>query len=177
MAENSNPVNFCPRCGETLQSGIAYCPKCGYPIPGSGENAPQAYPQQPYAQPYYTQPPVQTKRPFYAGILLVLSGLVAFAVAATVFTSADSIIQSITDQLGQSIPGVQDIINVMVAIGIFVGSMAIISGYCALKRKWFPLAVIGGIFGLFTLGIFFLEGSIMGLIGLILILMSRNEFH
>lgn len=177
MADTSNPINFCLRCGETLQAGIAFCPKCGYPIPGSGAVAQQAYPQQPYAQPYNAQPPVPTKRPLYAGILLILSGLVAFAVATTVFTMSDSIIQSITDQLGQSVPGVQNIINVMIAIGILIGSMAIIGGYCALKRKWYLLAVIGGVFGLFTLGVFFVEGSIMGLIGLILILMSRNEFH
>jgi hypothetical protein len=39
-----------------------------------------------------------------------------------------------------------------------------------------PLALIGAIFGLFTFGLFFFEASILSLIALILIAISKNEF-
>jgi hypothetical protein len=43
-----------------------------------------------------------------------------------------------------------------------------------LQRKHFALAIVGGIFGI--LGIGFLLGSLLALIGLILIVVGRKEF-
>ena len=69
--------------------------------------------------------------------------------------------------------------SVLSICGIIIALCSIITfagGIVAIKRKAWSLAVIGGILGLFTIGLMFL-GSIFSLIGLILVLISRKEFQ
>jgi len=56
------------------------------------------------------------------------------------------------------------------AIILVLGVIAILGGIFALQRKHFGIAILGGIFGL---GGWFIPG----LIGLILVAVSREEFH
>ena len=68
--------------------------------------------------------------------------------------------------------------EVFLIFGVFVlisSIIAMIGGIFAIQKTNYPMAVLGGIFALFTF--FFLIGSILGLIGLILIAISRNEFR
>jgi hypothetical protein len=53
--------------------------------------------------------------------------------------------------------------------------VAIAGGAVALKRMMWPVALIGGICAIFSLGPCFLA-SILGLIGLIMIAMAKDEF-
>ena len=176
MPDDPAPINFCVHCGEYLRPGVTYCPKCGTPVAGSGVAAQQpSYGQYGYGQPNKLQP-VQTKKPFYAGILLLLAGMSGFATALSVYLDRDAIVAEAEVIYGQAIPGAEGIIIALAVAWVIIGVMTIIGAYAAFQRKWLALAVIGGVMGLFSGGIIFLEGSLMALMALVLILMSRSEF-
>jgi len=61
------------------------------------------------------------------------------------------------------------------AVGVIFGLFAIIGGAMAVRRKSWGLALVGSILGLFTIG-FVGEATVLSLIALILIAISRREF-
>jgi len=121
-------------------------------------------------------PAMQTKKPFYAGVLLALSGIIGFVTAASVYLDREAIISEAETIYGQPIPGAESIIMALAVAWVAIGIVALGGSYASFQRKWFAFALIGSIFGLFTGGVLFLEGSIMSLIALVLLLMSRAEF-
>jgi len=60
------------------------------------------------------------------------------------------------------------------AIGIIFSLIALLGGVFAIQRKMWGLGIAGGVLGLFSFGFFL--GSILALIGLILIAVSHKEF-
>src|SRR3989304_5163786 len=77
------------------------------------------------------------------------------------------------------IPGAEGLAAIIVvcgAIGIIFGLIALIGGVMALQRKKWSLALIGSILGLFTIGFVVFEASILSLVALILLAISKNEF-
>jgi hypothetical protein len=76
------------------------------------------------------------------------------------------------------IPGlpvdVGGIVTICGGIGIIFSIFPLIGGIFAIQRKMWGLGVAGGVLGIFSLG--FIIGSILALIGLILIAVSRREF-
>jgi hypothetical protein len=75
-----------------------------------------------------------------------------------------------------SVEQLQSILATCSIIGCIISIFALVGGIVAVKRKAWGLAIVGGILGLFTIGPFFL-GSIISLIGLILVAISRKEFQ
>ena len=59
-------------------------------------------------------------------------------------------------------------------VDLAFGVVATVGGVFALTRRHFGLAVTGGVFAILGLGL--LIGSLLGLIGLILVLVSRRDF-
>lgn len=57
---------------------------------------------------------------------------------------------------------------------LVLSALALAGGWACIRRKAFPLAVVGAVAGIFTFG--FIVGSIVSALALILILMSRKEF-
>jgi hypothetical protein len=176
MPDDPAPINFCVHCGEYLRSGAGFCPKCGASVAGATSSTPAAYQGPPGTWQPSTGQPVQSKKPFYAGMLLTFSGIIGFVTAASVYLDREAIVAEAESIYGQAIPGAEGII-IALAIGwVVIGVMALAGAYASFQRKWFGLALIGAIFGLFTGGVLFLEGSIMGLIALVLLIMCRAEF-
>lgn len=60
------------------------------------------------------------------------------------------------------------------AIGIILSLFALLGGIMSLLRKNWALALVGGILGLFTIG--FIIGSVLSLVALILIAVSKKEY-
>jgi hypothetical protein len=60
-------------------------------------------------------------------------------------------------------------------VDLIFGVLAVIGSIFALKRTHFGLAVVGGVFAF--LGFGFVVGTLIGLIGLILVVVARREFH
>jgi hypothetical protein len=61
-------------------------------------------------------------------------------------------------------------------IGAVLSIFTLAGGIVTIKRKAWGLAVIGGVLGLFTIGPMLL-GSVLSLIGLILVAISRKDFQ
>lgn len=59
-------------------------------------------------------------------------------------------------------------------MAIIFSIIALIGGYFALKRKNFPIAIIGAILGIFSIGFFL--GSILAVIALFLLILARHDF-
>src|SRR5512137_2385719 len=133
MPEDSAPINFCVRCGEYLRPGVAYCPKCGAPVPGAATSSSPAY----QVQPGPTQPAMgqalQTKRPFYAGILLSLAGLIGFATSASVYFNKDAIITEAEGIYGQPIPGAEGIVVALAVAWVLIGVVTLAGAYASFQ--------------------------------------------
>lgn len=119
----------------------------------------------------------RSKNLTWAGILLFLSGLVGFAVASIVLLMSDEIIAEVQAIYQDQLPDMNPIILALAVFWSIAGVFSIIGGICALKRRYYPLAIIGSVMALFTGGVLLFEGSIMGMVALILLLRSRHEFR
>ena len=62
------------------------------------------------------------------------------------------------------------------AIGIIFSLIALIGGFMGIQRKMWGLALAGGIFGILGVGLFGV-GSLLSLIGLILVAISHGDFR
>ena len=75
-----------------------------------------------------------------------------------------------------SIEQLQSILMACATIGVILSIFPILGGIFALKSKMWGIALVGGILGLFTIGPVFIS-SILSLIAIILLAMSRGEFQ
>lgn len=163
MAAEAPKVDFCIRCGEYLRPGLSFCPKCGAPLTAGA----------PYRD--EIRPAAATKRPTWAGILLILSGVVGFVMTVYLLLDSKAIIEQAEQLYGGDLPGAEGVMLALAGFASFAGAMSLIGGICALRRRNYLLAILGAVFGLMTIG-FFMEGSIMALIALFLLLTSKREF-
>ena len=135
------------------------------------------YPESPLKQEQPMQSTHPSSLPIIGGILLIIAGLSGLFIWTSALALDPSMIQNVlpadspitADQL-------QSILFTCGIIGCILSIFALTGGIVALKRKAWGLALLGGILGLFTIGPFFL-GSILALIGLILIALSKKDFN
>lgn len=149
----------CVSCGRALDFSANVCPYCG----------------RDYRTPVYVPSKPKSLKPVVGGILIVIAGLAALIMGLLVLTINQADMQA-SGTLPEDITW-EDIEAILGACGIIViifGAIAMIGGLFGIIRKHFGLAIIGGIFAL--LGIGFVIGSVMALIGLILVAISRDEF-
>jgi len=115
--------------------------------------------------------------PLIAGILFILAGLSGLFTWASALAIDPSMIQGLLPPDSPiTAEQLQSILMVCGAIGCILSIFTLAGGIVALKRKAWGLAVIGGILGLFVIGPLFM-GSILSLIGLILVIISKNQFQ
>jgi len=121
--------------------------------------------------PMYGAPPAkpQTMMPMIAGILLILSAIIAIAFWAYVAFVAAAFASFLP------MGGLTTIIAICGGIFIILGIIELLGGVMALRRKMWALALVGSILGLFTVGFYGLS-SILSLVGLIILAISRKEF-
>jgi hypothetical protein len=159
-AESS--VRMCVSCGRKIDFASNVCPYCGHD----------------YRMPAYA--PVQKHKsamPVVGGVLILIAGLLAIGMGL-MYLALD--VNQLEDS-GVTLPpevSTQDLQNILYICGAVVlifGIIALLGGVFAIQRKSFVLAVCGGIFGM--IGIGFLFGAVLSLIGLILVLVSRHEFQ
>ena len=111
----------------------------------------------------------KTWKPMVGGILLVIAGVIAVVEWA--------LLTAVLAAFLSFIPGVSGIVFVCGAIGVIFGLIALLGGIMAIRRRMWGIAMVGSILGLFTIGFaVFFETSILSLIALILIAMSKKEF-
>jgi hypothetical protein len=170
LATSSNErLGFCPRCGEYLKEEMTQCPKCGLIIREAIPSMEQISPRTPVT--------VGSTRLTLGAACLVISGLIGLAMASFLMANKEAIIAEITSLYGNQMGSIPDAVTFLVIFWIISGILASLGGYFAFKRQHLRIALMGGVFALGTFGLVFLEGSVMGLIGLVLIWLSRREFH
>jgi len=141
---------WCPQCGRPKSVHVDLCDYCRQ----SGT--------EPSKGNYYeTSYDPEMNLPQIGGLLILISGLLGVIYGtATVSTVA-----------GSDLPlAVTCFTGLMVVFGL----IAIFGGISAMERKNAVYAVLGGVFGLLSIG--FYIGSVMSLVGLVLVIKSYNEF-
>lgn len=133
----------------------------------------------------YISPKKKTSKSTIAGILLILSGLIAIfmwlSLAAIEISSIEDVILPELESLDMGNESVsftaeyiKDIFVVCGTIGFFISLFEIIGGILAIKKHMWSISFIAAFIGIFAFG-FFLS-SILSIIGLVLIFTSREEF-
>jgi hypothetical protein len=121
----------------------------------------------------------KSNKPLIAGILLLIAGLLGIYtwVTASFFELDPSIIESLRQSGADfSIEQLESILSICSTIGLILSIFPILGGILSIKRKNWSLCIIMGIIGLFTIGPL-LSSSFLSLIGLILIVLSKDEFR
>ena len=118
----------------------------------------------------------KTVIPVIGGVLILIAGIFGLFMGGILLAiDFDEL-----DEWGVDVAGVtdmvEDILTVCGTIWIILGLIAVIGGFFGVMRKHWGIAVVGGVMGLFVIGPMAL-GSILALVGLILVAVSRNEFE
>jgi len=141
-------------------------------VPRPEEFGQRPRPQEPFPQ-AWPQAARPSPRALLGGVLLILSGLIGAGSAYLAFT------QPLTAaQIGelQNMTASDLAANaLLVSLIFYAQAFAFLGGIMALQRKNWKLAVFCGAASLLNVGIFLL-GSLAGLAGLVLIIISRREF-
>ena len=125
--------------------------------------------------------------PIIAGILLIISGVLSVVMWMGLASMDVSLIgstilpefESISSEYGSiafSEESIKELFVICGSIGFFLSIITILGGIMSIKKQMWGVALAGGILGLFTIGPLF-SSSILSLIGLILIIISKNEFQ
>jgi len=121
--------------------------------------------------------------PKIAGILLIIAGILALVYWIQFLLLDITILESYIDidQLQQldptiTIEQIVEILNTCAVIECVISIFPILGGILAIKKKLWGISLVGSIIGLFTLGIIF-TSSILSLISLILLIISKKEFQ
>jgi hypothetical protein len=132
------------------------------------------------------QPTHPSSKPLIAGIFLIIAGLLGILFWSIILAFDPSTLDPLMLQntlpadspisLEQLQSMLHSILLTCGIIGCILSIFTLVGGIVAVKRKAWGLAIVGGILGLFTIGPY-LIGSIMSLIGLILVIVSRKNFQ
>jgi uncharacterized protein (DUF983 family) len=105
--------------------------------------------------------PKETVKPIIGGVLIILGALVELYVGYVLAWTGEAF-SGITF-------GMSDFLTVCGAIVLLLGIVALLGGVLSIMRKVYGLAILGGILSI-------PGGVIPGLVGLILVAMSHEEF-
>lgn len=122
----------------------------------------------------------ESKKPLIAGILMIIACILAIASAAQILL-LDIDTLNIEDEIqGEEVQGlesiIQTIMNICGAVFLILGIVLLIGGILAIKRIHWGFALGASIAGVFSGGPLFLA-SLLSLIALVLIYMSKEEFE
>jgi len=194
-------MKFCQNCGKELEPGTNFCPVCGKPIRGTGDfqaqmPMPMSMPNQPSGQPpYFSQPQQQqpsngyfrTSKPIVGGILIVIGAVWCLVMGLlcvlnlTIFSHSYSYYNDFNYWIDGEI---WLAIIITIAVFEFWGfAIGLTGAVLTFKRTRFVIAIIGASFVIVGAGLAFLVYLplaililILGILGLIFIAISKNEF-
>lgn len=136
-----------------------------------------------FVEPIPQQPSNKFSITSIAGFILIIAGLLAIFNWIQIFLLDITTIESFVDinQIKEFYPSITyeqllDFFNTCAIIGIVISIFPILGGLIAIQRKFYYIAIAGSIIGLFSIGILF-TSSFLSLIGLILLVISRQKFQ
>ena len=121
---------------------------------------------------------INDSKPLIAGILLIISGIMGLLTWIAALSIDLSMIDlSMMEAQNMTIPTDQlnMFISICAIIGIFFSILPILGGILSIKKNIWIGAIICSVFGIFTIGPFFIS-SILSLVSLILIFISKEQF-
>lgn len=152
----------CVSCGREIPMDANVCQYCGH------DYRVQAGP---------AMPKEKSVLSLVGGILILIAGLMGLAMGGILLMAAGNV-DTLTDW-GVDVAGVgdmlEDILTVCGAIFIVLGLIAVLGGFFGVMRKHWGIVILGGVLGLFVLGPYML-GSLLALVGLILVAISKKDF-
>ena len=145
----------CSSCGRMVDPFARVCQYCGR---GFGH--------------YEQAPLIESKSPSsiwlnVAGILMIISGIVAFYTSSRFFLAEELVFEEYGIRVGS--------IGYCGVLEIIFGIVAILGGYLATAQRKFLFALIGSIVGMLSFGPLWV-GSIMAFVGLLLIVIHKDDF-
>jgi len=159
-ASNQGKTRNCVSCGRAIAWDANVCQYCGHDF-----RAPAAAP-----------PHEKTMLSIVGGILILVVGIMGLAIGG-VFFAID--ISDLDAYDFGSITGFEDtlqnILYVCGAIFVILGLIAAVGGFFGVRRKHWGLAILGGVLGLFIITPYFI-GSLLSLVGLVLLAVSKKDF-
>jgi len=158
----------CPSCRQGIPLGSKVCPECGYRI--RPEEVPEV--ERPPLTPRATAPSSGFSRPGLGGALIILSGLLALLTGIYTAVEPGYIMEMFSDL---DLPIEEGVVVASGILTMIFGIIAMSGGYFAIRRRHWGLAIVGAILGMLASGVLGL-GFILGLIGLILVAISRRDF-
>jgi hypothetical protein len=130
-----------------------------------------------YTQDQTPGPTQPSTKPLIGGIFLIIAGLLGLFTWASALALDISMIQNVLPPDSPiTAEQIQQFLSICGIIGAVLSIFTLAGGIVAIKRKAWGLAIIGGVLGLFTIGPMLL-GSILSLIGLIVIIISKTDFQ
>jgi hypothetical protein len=155
----------CPSCRRIVPEGTIACPNCGFKL---REEPPLPKP----VRDRFLEEERAKERAGYAGLLILISGFLALITGLSMIVYPDPFINWYSQVF---INLTSDAIMIWGAIMLVFSLIAIIGGVRATRRRSWAIATVGGFLGFIASGGFFL-GTIFGLIGLMLVVISKDEF-
>ncbi|MFO7792853.1 MAG: hypothetical protein R6W73_07755 [Candidatus Saliniplasma sp.] len=127
--------------------------------------------------PYDRKDGSRSNKPLIAGLLMIIAFILAVVAAGQIFLfdlDAVDIEEELEgEEVGQEL--IETVMNVCGAVFLILGIFLLVGGILAIKRMYWGVALAASIAGIFSMGPFFL-GSVLSLIALVLIVMSKDEF-
>jgi len=159
MGTSTPSTRNCVSCGRQIAWDANVCQYCGHDFRAEAKTA-------------------KHEKGFLSlvgGVFILIAGLMGIFAGVILLTiSLDDL-----DQYGIDVAGavdmLEDILKICGAIWLIFGLIALMGGVFGIMRKHFALVILGGVFGLLCLGPYAL-GSILALIGLILVAVARKDF-
>lgn len=162
-----NPVaasRYCAWCGGGVPEKAMICPRCGHDPAGPSTMYLDAVPRP------------RSLKPLIAVVLLIGSGILDIISAIGLLTANLSSAAARAGVPTEFVSPLEGFLQICGTLALVFGLIACTGGSLAYMRRTSTLAIVAAIFGMLGVGPFYL-GSALGLIALILIAISRDDFE
>ena len=145
-------------------------------LPAAWVPRPEEY-QRPtlWTPPTATGAPATSNLPKLAGVLLMISAVVGMSGAIYNPVTLPSVAEY-ANFTQRNTPAVVALLQICGLISIWSQGLAFLGGVMAFQRMNWKLTLVCALFSLGTLGFFYVEGSLIGLIGLLVMIRARPYF-
>ena len=150
----------CVQCGRSIAFDANVCQYCGhdYRVAAVGPAPPKQ----------------KSVLSIVGGAMLVVAGLLGLGIGAILLTIDFSELDAYGISVGVDM--LEDLLRTCGIIMVILGLITVLGGVFGVLRKHFGLAVLGGVIGLLLVATPYALGSILSLIGLVLVIVSKKDF-
>lgn len=158
-ASTEGKTRNCTSCGRAIAWDANVCQYCGKDYRAEAAKPPHE----------------KTALSLVGGILILVAGIIGLAMGGILLAiNVDQLADYGLDVAGVS-GIIEDILTVCGIILVVLGLIAALGGFFGVMRKHWGLAILGGVIGLFIISPYMIA-SLLSLIGLVLVAISKKDF-